>query len=140
MRGLAFLPLMLVLSCGGGPGSTPFEQDSLERLDSALSASPLLTVDKPEQEAVTLLVVFREFSRTPLTLHIVWRTPQAPTTSQLARFGGKRIKQYWDPQGRTPSTGGQLKVNGQLVEEELLALRLALARAAAQPQTVLPLN
>lgn len=130
----------VLCSCARTPGVTPFEQDSLETLTAPHRAALLYTVDREDQQAVTLLAVFEEFRRTPLMLDVVWRTPVPPTTAQLARFGGKRIRQYWDPKGLTPSSQGRLVVNGNPVEEELLALRLALARAAAQPQASLPLN
>lgn len=130
----------LLCGCARTPGVTPFEQNSLEILEAPHQAPLLFTIDQQDQQAVTLLAVFEEFRRTPLTLDIVWRTPVAPATAQLARFPGKRIRQYWDPQGLTPSSKGHLLVNGHAVVEELLALRLALARAAALPQASIPLN
>lgn len=130
----------LACSCARGPGLTPFEQNSLEILTAPHRSALLYTVDQEDQQAATLLAVFDEFRRTPLMLDIVWRTAAAPTTEQLARFPGKRIRQYWDPRRLTPSSQGRLLVNGQSVEEELLTLRLALARAAAQPQASLPLH
>lgn len=139
MRRLALLALVL-FGCARTPGHTPFEQSSLEVLAAPHQAALLYTVDHGDQQAVTLLAVFEEFRRTPLFLDIVWRTSEAPTTAQLARFPGKRIRQFWDPQGLTPSSQGRLLVNGNPVEEELLALRLALARAAALPQASLPRN
>lgn len=133
MKCWVFLLFMTSLACSSGPGLTPMEQDGLETLDAPLEAPILFTQDEAGNAAVTLLAVFEEFKKTPLVLHIVWRTPQAPRTGDFAQFPGKRIKQYWDPKGLTPSTKGQVRVLGKLVEEELLSLRLAFARAAALP-------
>lgn len=78
--------------------------------------------------------IFDEYKKTPLFLHVVWRTKQAPKTADLRQFGGKKVRQFWDPNGKTPSLGGRLRVNNRLVEMDRLQLRMALARAAAFPQ------
>ena len=110
------------------------EQDGLVVVEEAVNAPVMFTMDKIGTPPDLLLPIFGEYKKTPLFLHVVWRTRQAPTTSDLSQFGGKKIKQYWDPNGKTPSLGGRLRVNGQLIEMDRLGLRMALAHAAAFPQ------
>jgi hypothetical protein len=126
--------LLLLTSCTSGPGSTPMEQDSLVILDKPHTAKILFTLDNTKTPPPELLPIFEEYKKTPLFLHIVWRTPQPPTTKDLAEFGGKKIKQFWDPKGLTPSTQGKLLINNKSVDMELLSLRMGLARAAAWPE------
>jgi hypothetical protein len=129
---LPFL-LLILYSCNSGPGSTPMEQDSLVTLDQPHTAKILFTLDGTKTPPTELLPIFEEYKKTPLFLHIVWRTTQPPTTKDLAEFAGKKIKQFWDPKGLTPSTNGKLLINKKPVEMELFALRMGLARAAAWP-------
>ena len=110
------------------------EQDGLEVVEQPVNAPVLFTMDAIGPPPELLLPIFGEYKKTPLFLHVVWRTKQAPKTSDLSQFGGKKVKQYWDPNGRTPSLGGRLRVNGSLIEMDRLGLRMALARAAAFPQ------
>jgi len=110
------------------------EQDGLVIVDKAVDANVLFTMDTIGTPPELLLPIFGEYKKTPLFLHVVWRTKQAPRTSDLSEFGGKKVKQYWDPNGKTPSLGGRLRVNGDLIEMDRLGLRMALARAAAFPQ------
>jgi len=107
------------------------EQQSLVVLDQPHTAKVLFTLDATTVPPPELLPIFEEYKRTPLFLHIVWRTPKPPSSSDLAQFPGKKIRQYWDPKGMTPSTEGKLRINNKLVEMELLSLRMGLARAAA---------
>ncbi|MBZ2185325.1 MAG: hypothetical protein K7J46_11490 [Bryobacter sp.] len=133
MRRLALFVLLLS-ACSSGPGLTPVEQESLSSLAAPLSAPLLFTVDSLPPSTGPLLPILAEYRRTPLRLHIVWRTPQPPSTQQLALFPGKSIRQYWDPSRLTPSSQNQLRTPSGLVPLENLPLRLALARAAALPQ------
>ncbi len=110
------------------------EQDGLVIAEAPVDAPVLFTMDTLGTPPDLLLPIFGEYNKTPLFLHVVWRTSQAPRTSDLRNFGGRKVKQYWDPNGKTPSLGGRLRVNGQLVEMDRLGLRMALARAAAFPQ------
>lgn len=128
-----FILLPLLSACSSGPGSTPMEQDGLITLDAPHEARLLFTMDSLGAPPPELMPVFEEYKKTRLFLHIVWRTPQPPTTALLAQFPGKKIKQFWDPKLLTPSTNGQLRASGQLIPMELLSLRLAFARVAALP-------
>ena len=110
------------------------DQDGLVIVEEAVNAPVLFTMDTIGTPPELLLPIFGEYKKTSLFLHVVWRTKQAPKTSDLSQFGGKKVKQYWDPNGKTPSLGGRLRVNGNLVEIDRLGLRMALARAAAFPQ------
>jgi len=110
------------------------EQDSLVTLREALEAPVVFTVEAESAVPEMLITIFGEYKKTPLVLHVVWRRRNAPATAELAQFGGKKVKQYWDPESKTPSTGGRLRINGKLIELERLALRMGLARAAAFPQ------
>lgn len=109
------------------------EQDGLDITQTAVNAPVLFTMDSFGSPPELLLPIFSEYGKTPLFLHVVWRTQQPPKTSDLRLFPGKKIKQYWDPNGKTPSLRGRLQVNGNLVEMDRLSLRMALARAAALP-------
>jgi len=110
------------------------EQDGLELVEQPVNAPVLFTMDAIGAPPELLLPIFGEYKKTPLFLHVVWRTKQAPKTSDLSQFSGKKVKQYWDPIGKTPSLGGRLRVNGRLIGMDRLGLRMALARAAAFPQ------
>jgi len=110
------------------------EQDGLRLAEHTVDAPVLFTMDAIGAPPELLLPIFGEYKKTPLFLHVVWRTKQAPKTSDLSQFGGKKVKQYWDPNGKTPSLGGRLRVNGRLIEMDRLGLRMALAHAAAFPQ------
>ena len=127
---LAF-PILLLTSCNSGPGSTPMEQDGLVTIDKPHTAKVLFTMDPAATPPPELVPIFDEYKKTPLFLHIVWRTPQPPATKDLAQFPGKKVKQFWDPAGKTPSTQGKLLINNKPVEMELFSLRMGLARAAA---------
>lgn len=109
------------------------EQDALVTLDAPLQAPVLFTMDNEARPPELLLPIFDEYRKTPLYLHIVWRTKSPPATSQLALFKGRKIRQFWDPNGKTPSTGGRLRIQDKWIEMERLALRMGLAHAAIQP-------
>lgn len=132
MKYWIWLPLLLA-SCGNNPGLTPIEQDGLQTVSQAVEAPILYTVEGDGQVPELLLPIFAEYKKTPLVLHVVWRVAKPPTTQQLAQFSGKKVKQYWDPESKTPSTGGKLKVNQRMIAMDRLGLRMALAQAAAFP-------
>ncbi len=127
---LAFCSLALLTSCSTSPGLTPMEQDGLVTLDQPLNARVLFTMDSLAAPPPLLLPIFDEYRKTPLVLHIVWRTATPPQTSHLKQFPGRKIKQFWDPKLLTPSTNNQVRVNSQLIPFDRLQLRMALARAA----------
>ena len=122
---------LLLTACSSGPGLTPIEQDGLVVIDSPHQAKVLFTMDSPGPPPELLLKIFDEYSQTPLFLHVVWRINTPPTSTHLAQFPGRKIKQFWDREGKTSSTNGKLLVQGKPVELERLALRMALAHAAA---------
>ncbi|MBM3760735.1 MAG: hypothetical protein FJW36_10870 [Acidobacteria bacterium] len=125
--------LVLLVSCSTGPGSTPMEQDGLKILDQPLSAEIVYSMDNLSAPNELLVPIFDEYRRTPLILHIVWRTTDPPQPTHLAQFPGKKTKQFWDPKHLTPSTDSKLRVRNNLIPMDRLALRMALARAAAFP-------
>jgi hypothetical protein len=106
------------------------EQDSLEVVETAVEGDVLVTLEGPLGELEVLAVLWKEFAATPLVLHVVWQTKEAPTNEMLAKLPGKKVKQYWDAGRKTASTGGKVRVKGQLVAIDWLPLRVALARAA----------
>ena len=131
MRRVIALSLLLG-ACAGGPGLTPLEQSGLETVAKPLKEGLIYTVDsvaKPP-EIDLLMAMLNEFERSPFFLQVVWRTAKPPQTQDLARFPGKRVRQYWDPKGLTPSTLGKMMAGGILVAMEPLPLRMAFARAA----------
>ncbi len=132
MKYWIWLPLLLA-GCGSNPGLTPIEQDGLQTVHQSVEAPILYTVEGDGKAPELLMPIFTEYKKTPLVLHVVWRLVTPPTTQQLAQFGGKRVKQYWDPEMKIPSTGGKLKVNQRLIAMDRLGLRMALAQAAAFP-------
>lgn len=134
LRLLLLSIIFLLAGCSRGPGLTPMEQDGLVTLDAAHQARLLFTMDALGAPPAELVPISEEFRKTRLSVHIVWRTVEPPQASHLAQFPGKRFKQFWDPKQLTPSSGGKLLFNQQPVEMELLALRLAFARAAALPE------
>lgn len=107
------------------------EQDGLVTIDQPHTAKVMFTMEDHAEPPPELIPIFDEYRKTPLVLHIVWRTPQAPTTEQLAQFPGKKVKQFWDPSGKTPSTKNKVSINQKPVEMDRLSLRMGLARAAA---------
>lgn len=133
MKTFLLASLLVFTSCAGGPGLTPIEQDGLLVVDSAVDAPILFTMESRGKAPDLLVSIFQEYSKTPLVLHVVWRTAEAPRTGDLAQFSGKKIRQYWDAQLKTPSTGGQVRIQQNLVAIERLALRMGFARAAAYP-------
>ncbi len=123
---------LLLEGCAGGPGLTPLEQAGLETVAKPLKEDLIYTVDsvaKPP-EVELLIAMLYEFERSPIFLQVVWRTPKPPQTRDLAWFPGKRVRQYWDPQGLTTSTMGKMRATATLVAIEPLPLRMAFARAA----------
>lgn len=128
---MRWLVLALLLGgCGSRVGVTPMEQDSLEVVETAVEGDVLVTLEGPLGELEVLAVLWKEFAATPLVLHVVWQTKEAPTNEMLAKLPGKKVKQYWDAGRKTASTGGKVRVKGQLVAIDWLPLRVALARAA----------
>lgn len=128
--------LVFLVGCTRGPGLTPMEQAGLEKINQPLKEGLIYTVDEMVQPegAALVLAMLSEYEKTPIFLQVVWRGPAAPQTSELAWFRGKRIRQYWDPGGLTPSTSGKLRAAGQTVAIEPLPLRIAFARAAVAVQ------
>lgn len=118
--------------CSRGPGLTPLEQSGLETVAKPLKEGLIYTVDRVAKppEIDLLMAMLNEFERSPFFLQVVWRTPEPPQTPDLAWFPGKRIRQYWDPGGLTPSTLGKMTAGGKIVAIEPLPLRMAFARAA----------
>jgi hypothetical protein len=134
MRRRWILATVLAAACSRGPGSTPMEQAPLAIVQQAVHAPILITFETPPLALDELVLVFREFSRTPIEPAVIWQSSAPPSTSDLAQVPGKRIRQYWDPQRKTASTGGRLFVNGKIVPLERVALRVALAQYSALPQ------
>lgn len=120
-------------ACSGGPGRTPIEQAPLGRLYTALDLPLLISLEHPVQGLEEVGLVMQEFSRLPVELAVVWQCSQSPSTDWLAQVQGRRIRQYWDPERKTPSTGGRLRVNGKLVALQRVPLRVALAQYSARP-------
>ncbi len=123
---------ILLGGCAGGPGLTPLEQAGLETVAKPLKEGLIYTVDsvaKPP-DVELLIAMLYEFERSPIFLQVVWRTPKPPQTRHLAWFPGKRVRQYWDPQGLTTSTMRKMRATGTLVAIEPLPLRMAFARTA----------
>lgn len=133
MRRRWLLSAALAAACSGGPGRTPIEQEPLAINETAVQSALLLSIERPAPELQELVLVIGEFSRMPLEVAVVWQSVEPPSTAWLAQMPGKRIRQYWDPQRKTPSTGGRLRVNGRLVPLERVALRVALAQYSARP-------
>lgn len=133
MKNSLLLCVLALVACGGGPGLTPMEQDGLRIVDVPVDAPILFTMESRGTAPELLIPIFEEYARTPLILHVVWRTADAPRTEDLAQFSGKKIRQYWDAKAKTRSTNGQVSINHSLVAIERLSLRMGLARAAAFP-------
>jgi hypothetical protein len=109
------------------------EQDGLVILDQPLSPEIVFTMDQLGAPPDLLVPIFDEYRKTPLVLHIIWRTTDPPQSSHLAQFPGKKIKQFWDPKRLSTSTESKLRIRGNLIPLERLPLRMGLARAAAFP-------
>lgn len=120
-------------ACSSGPGSTPMEQAPLVIVEQAVHAPVLISFETPPPGLDELVLVIREFSRTPIEPAVVWQSSTAPSSGDLAKVPGKRIRQYWDPQRKTASTGGRLFVNGKIVPLQRVALRVAFAQYSALP-------
>ena len=133
MKSSLLVGLLVLSSCASGPGLTPMEQDGLLIATAAVDAPILFTVENGAKAPELLVPIFQEYSKTPLVLHVVWRTAQAPRTEDLAQFGGRKIRQYWDAGAKTPSTEGKVRIQSNLIAIERLALRMGFARAAAFP-------
>lgn len=115
---------------------TPMEQAGLETVTKPVESGLVYTVDRVAKppEATLMLAMLQEFDKTPIFLQVVWRTPEAPTTRELTWFTGKRVRQYWDPRGLTPTTLGKLRAGDKTVTIEPLPLRIAFAQAAVSIQ------
>lgn len=120
-------------ACSRGPGRTPIEQAALVQSVSAVEGPLVLSLERPLAELGEVALVMKEFSRLPVELVVVWQCAEPPSTEWLAQVPGKRVRQYWDPQRKTPSTGGRLRVNGKLVALQRVPLRVALAQYSARP-------
>jgi hypothetical protein len=126
--------LLCLAACSGGPGKTPIEQAPLSVVEQAVVAPVAISFEDAPPEIDELVLVMGEFSRLPIEAAVVWQSSKAPSTEALAKVPGKRIRQYWDPQRKTASTGGRLVVNGRPVPLERVALRVALAQYSAIPR------
>jgi len=119
---------MLLGACSQRPGITPTEQEALTVVEAAVEGPMLLTLEKPSYELAELQLVLREFTRLPIVARIVWQCAETPSNDWLAKLSGRNIRQYWDRQRKTPSTGGRLALNGKLIPLERVMLRVAIAQ------------